>query len=161
MARNPTTAFTVPMSHNSAQRDAESISRRPAKHSLKMFDYRGNPNIAYLTSLAENDFHSAFGNLLSHRDSKRDTDQIRVLELHPGPLVPVIQNYIESGSLKALGNVLGSSLHRLIFHVHRRDDHIKRSNRFRQPEPVLVIALFDRRSQDALDADPVASHDRR
>jgi len=46
---------------------------RPAEHSLKIFDYRGDRNIAHFPSLAQNDFHSAFGNLLPHIDSERDT----------------------------------------------------------------------------------------
>ncbi len=81
-------------------------SSRPPEHSLKIFHYRGNRNIAHLASLAQNDFHSTFGNLLSHSDSKRDTDQIRVLELHSRPLIPIIQNHVEPGSLQTLGDVL-------------------------------------------------------
>ena len=44
------------------------------QHSLKIFNYRRDPNIAYFPSRAKNDFHSIFGNLLSDRDSKGDTD---------------------------------------------------------------------------------------
>src|SRR5579863_4944744 len=86
--------------------DVEITSRRPAKHSLKIFDYRGNRNIAYFASLAENDFHSTFGNFLPYGDSKRDTDQIRVFELHARALIPVIEHHIKSRGFEALGNIL-------------------------------------------------------
>src|SRR5579872_487500 len=106
ITKKPAIAFTVPMSHNSAQQDADICSRRPAKHSLKMFDYRRNRNIAYLASLAENDLHGTFGNFLSYRDSKRYTHQIRVLELDSWPLIPVIQHHIKARGFETLGNVL-------------------------------------------------------
>jgi len=59
-----------------------------------MFHYSGNRNIAYFTSRTQNHFDSTFGNFLSDRDSKRDTDQIGILELHSRPLVPVIENHV-------------------------------------------------------------------
>src|SRR5579872_1091221 len=63
----------------------------------KMFHYRADRNIAYFASRAQNDFYSSFGNLLADVDSKGDTNQICVLELHSRPFVAVINNHIESG----------------------------------------------------------------
>src|SRR4029077_9452462 len=102
IARNPMIALTVPMSHNPLRPDWEMSSSRPTEHALKIFHYRRNPNIAHFASLAENDFHSIFGNLLSHSNSKRDTDQIRVLELHPRPLIAVVEHHIESRNLQGI-----------------------------------------------------------
>src|ERR1700686_2488496 len=53
--------------------------------------YGRNLNVLALQSRAPNDFHCIFGNLLSHIDTKGNTDQVRIFELDPRPLVPVIQ----------------------------------------------------------------------
>src|SRR5580704_2236056 len=159
IARNPKSALNVPMSFNPPRRTWISLSR-PAEHSLKIFDDRGNRNIAYFASRTQNDFHSTFGNFLSNGNSKWDADQIGVLELHPWSLVPVVQNDVKSGRLQPLRNVFRCSLHRLILHIDRSHHNFKRSNRRRQPESVLIIALLHRRSENALNPDPVASHNR-
>ena len=60
------------------------------QHPLKIIHYGWDRNIAYLASRALNGFDSIFGNFLAHGDSKRDTDQISILELHPRPFVAVV-----------------------------------------------------------------------
>jgi len=75
-----------------------------------MFHYSGNRNIAYFTSRTQNHFDSTFGNFLSDRDSKRDTDQIGILELSLPPLVPVIENHVNPSRFQPLRNVLAAAL---------------------------------------------------
>jgi hypothetical protein len=41
-----------------------------------------------------NDFHSAFGNLLSDVDTKGNSDQIGILEFHTRTRISIIQNDI-------------------------------------------------------------------
>src|SRR5579863_8466366 len=71
------------------------------QRSLKIFHYRRDRNIAYFSSRAQNDLHGTFGNLLPHRDSKGDTDQVGIFELHSRALVPVIENDVKSGGFQA------------------------------------------------------------
>src|SRR5579863_1106496 len=141
IARNPIIALTVPISPKSTLPGLGKLSSRLAEHSLKVFHYCRNRNIAYFTSRALNDFHSTFGNLLSHSDSKGDTDQIGILELHPRPLVPVIEDHVKSCRLEPFCNVLGGRLYGFILHVDRRHYDLKRSDGRRQPETVFVVPL--------------------
>src|ERR1700722_831968 len=160
MTRNPIVALAVPMSHNPLSQGPGTTSSRPAEQLRKEFHDRADPNIAHFSSRAQNDFHSTFGNLLSHRDSKGDTNEIGVLELDSRPFVAVVENQVIPLSFQSLRDVLGRRSNRLILDVDRRNHNLKRRNGWRQPEAVLVIALFDRRGQDSFDSDAVASHDR-
>src|SRR5215471_4922151 len=102
-ARIPTSALTVPMSKLPAGH--EKFLACPAERSLKMLHYRGNRNIANFAGRTENDLHGTFGNLLSDGDSKGDTDQVGVLELHSRPLIAVVEDHVESGRLEPLRNI--------------------------------------------------------
>src|SRR3984957_7452965 len=138
--RTPSTALIVPIFRfRSARHRTGIVSSHPPKQLLKLLDYRRNRNIAYFAGRPNNDLHGPFGNLLSHSDSKRDTDQIGILEFHSGALVAVIEHHVEAGTLQPLGNVLGGRFHGFILPVHRSYDDLKRRNRWRQPESVLVI----------------------
>ena len=83
----------------------DTIVKKAAEHSLKMFNYRGNRNILDFPSLAQNDFHGTFGNLLSDGDSKRDTDQVCILKLHSRSLIAIVENNVEASTFQPLGNV--------------------------------------------------------
>src|SRR5580698_2396017 len=107
-AANTRTALKVPIV-SKLRRPAAQLSGPGWQHSLKIFHYRRDPNIAYFPSRAKNHFHGAFGNLVSHRDSKGDTDQVRVLELHPGPFVAVIEDHIKACRFQLFRNVDGSA----------------------------------------------------
>src|ERR1700758_1494742 len=113
-----------------------SSSRLP-EHSLNIFRYRRNPNIAHFASLAENDFHSTFGNLLPHSNSKRDTDQIRVLELHSRTLIAVVEHHIQARSLEGIRDVFRNASNPLVLHIAWSHHDLKRSNRCGQPESIL------------------------
>src|SRR5208282_1157675 len=102
-----------------------------------------------------------FAELLApHRDSIRHSDQVRILELHPRPLIPVIQQDLEPSTLK-LRPDLDSDIQQFAGRTQRREDHIKRGNARRQPEAIFVVVLLDACGENALDADTVAAHDRR
>src|ERR1019366_5003005 len=126
---------------------------------LEMLRYGRNSNVRGLASRALNDFQHTFGNLLSHIDTKGDTHQVGVLELHPRPFVPIVQQNVVSGSLQLAGDVLGGGADGFIFSVGGNYDYLKRRDGWRQPESVLVVILLDGSGQDALDANPVAAHD--
>jgi hypothetical protein len=61
------------MSHNLLGQEG-GVLPRPAEQLLKMFHDRRDLNIANFASRAQNHFHGTFGNLVSDRDSKGDTD---------------------------------------------------------------------------------------
>ena len=61
------------------------------QQALKVLPYGRNLNVSGLASRALNDFDSIVGNLLSDIDSKRDTNQVGVLELDSWPFVAVIE----------------------------------------------------------------------
>src|ERR1700684_3511381 len=96
-------------------------SSRPAEQLLERFHNRGDPNITHFASRAQNDLHSAFGNLLSYRDSKRDTDQIGILEFDSRPLIAVVKNHVESSRFEPLRNVFRGILNGLIFYIDGRN----------------------------------------
>ena len=107
-----------------------------------------------------NDLDSTFGNLLSHIDAIRNSDQVGILELHPRPLVAIVQKYFNSDSLQLLSD-LGRDGHQLVVgSVGGGNYYLKGGNLGRQPEPIGIVALLDSGSQNAFDSDPVTSHDR-
>src|SRR5271157_5744687 len=128
--------------------------------SLEILGYGRNSNVLFVESRALNDFHSIFGNLLAHIDTKGYAHQVGVLELHPRPFVPVVQQNVVPGGLELPGDILGGGADLLVFRVGGNDHHLERRDGRRQPEAVLVVTLLDRRRQDALDANSVTAHDR-
>src|SRR6266446_3925742 len=124
-----------------------------------MLPYGRNLNVSGLASRALNDFHSIVGNLLSHIDSKGNTNQIGVLELHTRTFIAIIEQYVDASVFKSASDVLGGSADLLVAGVGGDYHHFKRCDRSWQPEPVFVIRLLDRRRQNALDANPVTPHD--
>src|SRR5580698_9096668 len=159
IAKNPTIALTVPIVLK-LRRPAAQRSGLGWQHSLKIFHYRRDRNIAYFASRAQNDLHSTFGNLLSDRDSKGDSHQIRVLELNPRPLIAVVEDYVEAGCFQAGSNVDRGLQQDLILHIDGSHHNLERRDRRRQPESVLVVTLLYGCGQDALNPDPIAAHDR-
>src|SRR4030088_380800 len=159
---NPKISLIVPITNKISPPGltAEPLTR-PAEQPLKVLYYRRNRNIAYFPSRAKNDFDGTFGNLFSHCDSKGDPDQIGILELDSGPLVAVIEDDVESGSLQAIGDILRGRFHALVLDVSRGNHDLEWRDRGRQPESVLIVALLDCRSQDALDTNAITTHNRR
>src|ERR1700722_17133259 len=99
MASSPSSNLMAPIALNHVAHPSESCFG--AQRSLKIFNYRCDRNIAYLSSRAQNHFHSTFGNLVSDRNSVWDSDQIGILELHPGPLVAIIEDYVKPSGFQA------------------------------------------------------------
>src|SRR5437660_6660223 len=110
---------------------------------------------------AMNHFDGAVGNFLSDIDSKGDTDQVSVFEFDARPFVAVIPEELVRLGLQSSGNVFGSGLEFRVTHICGSNDDFKRRNLRWQPKAVFVIALLNGGSENSLDADAVAAHDRR
>src|SRR6267378_3713109 len=78
----------------------------PRQQPSKVLPYGWNLNVSRLPSRALNHFHSIVGNFLSNIDSKGDTNQVRILELHPRTLIAVVQQYVDAGGFQSAGNSL-------------------------------------------------------
>src|SRR6185369_11553610 len=86
--KRPNAAFMKTGSQH--PRGLEPLTSRP-QDSLKIVLYRADASILHLPSRASNDFHSTFGNFLTHSNRVGDSDQICVLKLDPRTFVPVVQ----------------------------------------------------------------------
>src|ERR1700688_3709171 len=105
MTRSPMSNLRNPITSTCAAARTDN-SGFSLQRSLKIFHYRRDRNIAYFSSRAQNDLHGTFGNLLPHRNSKGDADQIGIFELHSRALVPVIENDVKSSGFEANSNLL-------------------------------------------------------
>ena len=117
-------------------------------------------NILARRGCARHQFHLALGRLLADVDAIWDADQVGILEFHPGAFVAVIENHVKARSLKLRRHAFSCRDERSIGCVRDRHHHLKRRDRRRQPESVLVVTLLDRGGQNTFDADSVAAHDR-
>ncbi len=130
--------------------------------SLEILAYGRNLNVLLVQSRALNDFHGIFGNLLSHIDSKGDTDQIGVLELHSRPFVAIIEQNIVAGGLKLLRNRspkqtrIASS-----FEFVDTTTTSKGAIEGGSQNPFSSLLCSIGRGENALDANSITAHDRR
>ena len=114
-------------------------------------------------AIARLDFHLAFGQrFFADADADGKTDQLRILELHAGALITVVQNNVNAFG-RQFGLNLFRELHRLAFRrdSQRRDANLIWRDAQRPDDSVLVIPLLDDCLQGARDTDAVIAHYRR
>src|ERR1700677_1899499 len=123
--------------------------------------YLPDGNVAGGARFALDQLHHALYQLLADRNPVGDADEVSVLELDAGPLVAVVVERVDACGEARFVDFLRGFAQRGIGVVHRGDDYDKRSDGDREEHAGVVVVLFDRRTQDTLDTDPVRSHDRR
>src|SRR5438094_658336 len=117
------------------------------------------PLACTVTSAARLPFHLAVRQaLLPDRDAQREPDEIGVLELHPGALVPVVEEDLHAGGREVAVQLLRDLAHLRVLHLQRQQGEVQRSHAHRPANPIRVVVQLDRSRQDALDADAVAPH---
>src|SRR6478609_6934362 len=123
--------------------DMESGSTSRAQVLPEVICYCADRNILALTGRALNDFHPIFGNFLADVDTKGDTYQVGVFELHPRPFVTIVQQDSVAGTFELLGNRLGRGSELLVGHVRGGHNDLEWRDLRRQPEAIVVVALLD------------------
>src|SRR5512140_1208254 len=121
----------------------------------------GDVSILGSTCRASEHLNFTLRNFLANSHSERDSHEIRVLEFHAGALVTIVEHYVVPGLLELPRQLVGGLCYQFVLHVRGHYYNLERRNVRWQPEPVVVMILFDRRGQDALYTDAVAPHDRR
>ena len=106
---------------------------------------------------------SPFGQrLLANAHTDREADQLRVLELHPGPVIAVVEDHVHAARNQVGIDLFGALHHGALGRdVQRRDAHRVGRHADGPDDAVVVVALFDDRLHGARDPDAVATHDRR
>ncbi len=107
------------------------------------FDDIADFNIFALLCAAIEQLDHAFSDFFPDRDAIRNADQIRIFELHARALVAIVKQNLETRSLQFFVKLLAGFTQIVLFHVCDRDDHVKRRERFRPDDPVVVVVLFD------------------
>lgn len=105
------------------------------------------------------DFHHSFGEtLVSDNDLKRGSHQIRIVEFHTGPFVPIVPQHFEPCRLQFVIQLLGD-----LCGLRRLGEREEMDMEWRDGEgpdnAFCIVILFDRRCGCASDPDAVASHD--
>src|SRR5207249_1859227 len=98
---------------------------------------------------------------VADRDAHGQAEEIGVLELHPGPLVAVVQHRLETLRPARVVDRLGGISLGLVFDAHADDVRVQRRDRPRPDDPVPVGELLDRGGGDPGRTDAVAPHDDR
>src|SRR6266496_3757026 len=111
--------------------DMGSVSTSRAQILPEVIRYCADANILALAGRALNDFHPIFGNLPADVDTKGDTHQVSVFELHPWPFVPVVEQDVVACAFKLLGNRLGGGAELLVGHVCGGDNNLERRDLWR------------------------------
>src|SRR5690349_8129517 len=115
-------------------------------------------DIDALRSCARDEFHLSAGSLFAYVNPVGNSNEIGVFEFDAGTLVSVIQQHVDSGGVESGCDLLAGFAQRRVRDIrYRYDDGEGRDTR-RQPEPLVVIRLLDGGGENALDADPVATH---
>src|SRR5207249_3880079 len=96
---------------------------------------------------------------VADRDAHGQAEEIGVLELHPGPLVAVVQHRLETLRPARIVDRLGGISLGLVFDAHADDVRVQRRDRPRPDDPVPVGELLDRGGGDPGRTDAVAPHD--
>src|SRR5437879_367396 len=91
IAQIPSTSLNEPITRSASGRAPGNFASPQTAYFFEIFGYCRDASILDLPCRAPNDFHSIFGNLLSHGDTKGNAHQVSVLKLNPWPLVAVIQ----------------------------------------------------------------------
>src|SRR4051794_34161877 len=120
----------------------------------------GDISILRLTCRAPNKLNFALGNLLANIDPEGDPDQISVFELHSGALIAIVEENVVSGTFKLFCDLLSSGHQRRIADICGHNNHVKGSNGGHEEKSVFVIALFDGRGKDSLNANAITAHNR-
>src|SRR6185369_2134854 len=100
----------------------------------------------------------AFFYFLADRYPIRHADQIRVVELHPGAFIAVVEQCFDPGFYEFIINALRGSEKLLVLDIDRSDDNMKRSDGSGPGDARIVVARLDCGGHCPLDTDAVAAH---
>src|SRR5882724_4402679 len=91
-------------------------------------------------------------------DPQRVPDQIGVLELHPGPLLAVVEEDVDAARLELVVQAHGGRPQTLVAPIDGHDGDGERGKRHRPDDAGVVVVLLDRGGDGARHADAVAAH---
>ena len=92
-------------------------------------------------------------------DPQRDADQVGVLELAAGPLVPVVEQHFHPAGRQLLVKHFGGALDLGVVGIDHGHQDLEGGARQRPDDAVFVVVLLDGRRYRPADADSVAAHD--
>src|SRR5580765_3758145 len=101
------------------------------------------------------------GQEIPHSDANRHAEEVRVLELHAGALVAIVEQHVETRRSKLAVDLLAGTRLRAVLGPDRDQVHLERCNGPGPDDAIRVVALLDRPGSDPGGANPIRSHDDR
>src|SRR3984957_18106900 len=97
---------------------------------------------------------------ITDHDAVRNTQKLRIGELHAGPRVAIIEQYIDAGGVEVpVQRIRGLLYSRRFLIVDRHQYHLEGCDRLGPQNAVGIVILFDRGSDHARHADAIAAHE--